>query len=191
MTPESTPPTVTAEQKGHIYGILSVGCDRQTAADYIGCSLTEFRNLMRHDAAFAKDVRRSEADAELKNMRNVQDVAREKKEWRASVWWLERRSPERFGRRTAGSVTARQLRGYLTLLAQMLNERLPDEKERQPFLDQLNKLSDEVDRILRNDQVLLSAILKDAGDAPGEEEIDPETEETAEDESDFDTSSWT
>jgi hypothetical protein len=191
MTPERTFPTLTDQQKGHIYGILTVGCDRQTAADFIGCSLMDFRNLMQHDAAFAKDVRRSEAEAELKNMRNVQDTAREKKEWRASVWWLERRSPERFGRRTAGSVTARQLRGYFTLLSQMLNERLPDEKDRQPFLDQLNKLGEEVDRILRNDQVLLSALLGGPDDTTSEEDAGAEPEEAEENESDFDTSPWT
>jgi hypothetical protein len=191
MTHDNTAPALTDEQKGRICGILSVGCDRQTAADYIGCSLSDLRNLMEHDAAFAKDIRHAEAEAELKNMRNVQDTAREKKEWRASVWWLERRSPERFGRRTAGSVTARQLRGYFTLLTQMLDDRFPDAKERQPFLDQLNTLANEVDRILRNDQVLLTTLLGREEDVSSDQEADAELEETAEDEADFDTSTWT
>ena len=71
MTLDNISPTLTDEQKGRIYGILAVGCDRQTAADYIGCSLADLRNMMQRDSAFAKDVRRAEAEIELKHMNIV------------------------------------------------------------------------------------------------------------------------
>ena len=60
---------------------------------------------MLRDADFAAEVRRAEAPVELSHMRNVQNAAQDGKNWRASVWWLERRSPERFGPRGAGTVT--------------------------------------------------------------------------------------
>src|SRR5687768_13729973 len=99
MTHEPSPIPLTDEQKSQIRGILSVGCDRQTAVDYVGCSLADIRRAMLEDAAFMADVRRAEAGIELMHMRNVQEAAEKKKEWRASVWWLEQRSPERFARK--------------------------------------------------------------------------------------------
>ena len=97
MTSELITPALTDEQKGQICGILSVGCDRETAANFVGCSLADIRRAMQHDRAFAANVRRTEAGVELSHMRTVQEAAKEAKNWRASVWWLERRSPERFG----------------------------------------------------------------------------------------------
>src|SRR5215210_2285829 len=81
MTSNLLPSALTDQQKDHICGILSVGCDRQTAADFIGCSLTDIRRNMLHDSKFFTDVRRAEAQVELKHMRNVQDTASEKKDW--------------------------------------------------------------------------------------------------------------
>jgi hypothetical protein len=154
-------PALTDEQKGRICGILSVGCDRQTAADFIGCSLTDIRRSMQHDSQFFADVRRAEAEVELKHMRNVQETARDKKDWRASVWWLERRSPERFARR-AGAFTARQLKAFITILGDLLREGVPNIEERQPLLDRLNAMSDDIDRILRDDQCALADLVDGA-----------------------------
>jgi hypothetical protein len=179
MTPDPTVPTVSDEQRGRIYGILSAGCDRQTAADYIGCSLADFRSMMQRDSAFAKEVRRCEAQVEFKHMQNVQALAHEKKEWRASVWWLERRAPERFARR-AGAVTARQLKAYIAVLSDLLCEVIPDFKERQTAIDRLNALADDVDKILRDDQFTLGNLLED----PESEDSDEDAESEADDSSD-------
>ena len=65
---------------------------------------------MQHDAEFVANVRRAEASVELSHMRNVQQAAKDKKDWRASVWWLERRSPERFGT-PRGTVTVAAVQG--------------------------------------------------------------------------------
>jgi hypothetical protein len=171
MTLDNSAPILTDEQKGRIYGVLSTGCDRQTAADFIGCPLTDFRSAMRNDATFAKEVRRSESGVEFQHMRNIQAIAENKKEWRASVWWLERRSPERFGRRS-GAITARQLKAYIAVLADLLRESFPDPKERQPILDRLNALADDVDQILRDDQFVLNSILEEADDVPRDDAAD-------------------
>ena len=109
------PKRLSNEQKAQIFGILSVGCDRETAAEYVGCSLADIRRHMESDPQFVANVRRAEARIELSHMRCVHDVVENKKEWRAAVWWLERRSPERYGRRTPDAVTARQLKAFVSL----------------------------------------------------------------------------
>jgi hypothetical protein len=191
MTLDNISPTLTDEQKGRIYGILAVGCDRQTAADYIGCSLADLRNMMQRDSAFAKDVRRAEAEIELKHMNIVQETARDKKEWRASVWWLERRSPERFGRRTAGAVTARQLKAYIAVLCDLLREGIPNDKERQTIIDRLNALADDVDKILRDDQFPLGDLLEDPECPASDEAAEAESDDSADGPTNLHISHWT
>lgn len=191
MNSDNTIPSLTDEQKGRIYGILLTGCDRQTAADYIGCSLTDLRSVMQHDPAFAKEVHRSEAEVEFKHMRNVQEIASAKKEWRASVWWLERRSPERFGRRSAGAVTARQLKAYIAVLTDLLREGFPDAEERQPIIDQLHALADDVDKILRDDQFLLANLLGDPECEANDEDAEAEPDDSADGPTNLHLSHWT
>ncbi|HEX4415168.1 MAG TPA: hypothetical protein VH107_16160 [Lacipirellulaceae bacterium] len=128
---------LSAEQMGQIYGILSVGCDRETAANFIGCLPADIVRAMRSDAEFNTSVRRTEAAAELNHMRTVQNAAKDEKNWRASVWWLERRSPERFGSRGAGTVTTRHLKAFLTLVAECLNSDIRDAADRERVMTRL------------------------------------------------------
>ncbi len=153
MTCELVPVELTDEQKSQVYGVLSVGCDRQTAADYLGCSLGDIRRAMQRDATFAAGVCRAEARIELSHMRNVHEVATDNKEWRASVWWLERRSPERFGRRSPGAVTPRQLKEFIAILADALREVAPSADDGQQIVARLNSLAESVDKLLRDSQL--------------------------------------
>lgn len=141
---------LTELQKAQICTVLSIGCDRQTAVDYTGCSLKQLRNAMRNDTAFATELRRAEASAELTHMRNVQELAKVKKDWKASVWWLERRAPERFARR-AGSLTARQLKTFVAILSERLQENLANAKDQARIADCLRQFADEIDALLSNE----------------------------------------
>jgi hypothetical protein len=151
MTCEPIPSELSNEQQAQVCGVLSVGCDRQTAADYLGCSLADIRRAMQSDSAFAASVRRAEASVELMHMRNVQELAKDKKDWRASVWWLERRAPERFARR-AGAVTARQLKAFVALLTGAIQEDVRCDEDRARLVARLNTICVSVDRMLRDRQ---------------------------------------
>jgi hypothetical protein len=140
MTSQLIALELTLEQKGQICGILSVGCDRETAAAFIGCSPADIARAMRHDDPFANDVRRTEASAELSHMRNVQQAAKDVKNWRASVWWLERRSPERFGARSPGTITSRHLKTFIQMLADNVNEDVQDIEDRQRILERFEQI---------------------------------------------------
>lgn len=141
---------LTAEQQGQILGILSVGCDRDTAAGFVGCTAVQIARAMQIDPAFGVVVRRTEAAAELTCMRTVQAAAKEVKTWRAAVWWLERRSPERFASRGAGTVTTRQLRAFLTIIGDLLNEEIHDPNDRQRVLARLNAYDSLADNLVND-----------------------------------------
>ncbi len=130
--PQSTTNSLlTAEQKAKVYGVLAVGCDRETAANLVGCTPSEITRAMHVDAEFAAKVRRTEAAVELGHMRIILNEALENKSWRAAVWWLERRSPERFGSRGAGTVTVSHMRAYLTLLGEALSSAIQNADDRE------------------------------------------------------------
>jgi len=150
MTCELLPSQLTDDQKGQVCGVLSVGCDRQTAANLIGCALADIRRTMQCDPQSAASVCRAEAGSELSHMRNVQQATKETKNWRASVWWPERHSPERFGPRGPGVVTARQLKAFIAILTDALQEVVHSEDDRQKIVARLKTLTDSADQMLRD-----------------------------------------
>jgi hypothetical protein len=166
------PPSLTDEQKGRICGILSVGCDRQTAADFVGCSLGDVRRALQCDGDFLANVRRAEAGVELSHMRNVQQAAQDKKDWKASIWWLECRSPERFARRS-GTVTVPQLKAFVAILIDTLASEVSNIEDRQRVLARMRQISESVEQLLRDaraDVVDLTATAIDLAATAGENE---------------------
>lgn len=135
------------EQKSRIYGVIAVGCDWQTAANLVGCSVSDMRREMHRDSQFAEQVRRSEASAELSHMRTIQKAIEDPKNWRTSVWWLERHAPERFAR-NAGAITARQLKLFLTILADVLIGDGQCSLTPEELLSRLDMLADSIDQLL-------------------------------------------
>jgi hypothetical protein len=149
MPHEPTHIALSESQKSQICGTLTVGCDRQTAADYVGCSLADIRHNMEHDPRFVAEVRRAEARCELSYMRCVQEVVANKKEWRAAVWWLERRSPERFARRP-DAVTSRQLKMFVTLLIDIIKHDVTNAEDLGRIVAHMQSIAESVDKMLRD-----------------------------------------
>lgn len=137
--PDCSP--LTDAQKREACLILSLGCDRETVADYLGCSASDIRQAMLQDERFADDVRRAEAGIELSHMRNIHNAAKDEKNWRVSVWWLERRAPERYGRRVAGAVTTRQLESIVAWLVDAVIEEIHDPADRDRLVSRLERLA--------------------------------------------------
>lgn len=133
-------PSLTEEQKREALLILSIGCDRATAASYVGTSAASLEAATAEDRAFADAVARAEAAAEMAHMRNVQQAAKEEKNWRASVWWLERRLPDRYGRRNAESVTPGELKRFLAALAEAVAEEVSHPQDRERLLQRVRSL---------------------------------------------------
>jgi hypothetical protein len=81
---------LTEFQKAQICTILLLGNVRATACKYLGISADRLEAEAARDAAFARDLLRAEAEAEMRHMANVHTAAKDEKNWRTSVWWLER-----------------------------------------------------------------------------------------------------
>ncbi|MGL4512312.1 MAG: hypothetical protein ACRCT8_04420 [Lacipirellulaceae bacterium] len=143
--------TLTEEQKRDVVAILALGCDRETAAKYAGLTAAGLDDEARRDADFAVELRRAEAGCELGHMRVVQQAAREEKQWRASLWWLERRAPDRYAKRDPGLVTRRELARFLNTVAGGIAAEVRSEEDRQRVLDRLAVLAEAIGDPLAGD----------------------------------------
>ncbi len=136
-SPDEEPNRFTSEQKRECCLMISMGCDRETACNYLGKTAEELRYELRHDLAFRKQLLRAEATPEFNHMRNLYKAAQDEKHWRASVWWLERRAPERYARRPPGALTAPQLRQVIEELAETIVGEVNNPQDRQRLLARL------------------------------------------------------
>lgn len=124
-------------QRQELRSILLLGCDRTTARNFLGLAPAQLREALAGDDGLAVLVARAEAAAELHHMRNVHGAAKDEKNWRASVWWLERRSPERFARRDAASWSPSELAEVLEELAAEIVAEIDDPDVRRRMVDRL------------------------------------------------------
>ena len=99
MTKRSSTPPVTLQQKDEFCAAISLGCDRETARKFQGWTQEQLSLAIDNDPKFHQKLQRAEATAELTHVRNLNSAAAEPKNWRVSVWWLERRWPQRYGKR--------------------------------------------------------------------------------------------
>jgi hypothetical protein len=166
MANDLTTTVLTSEQKSQITAVISVGCDWRTAADYAGCKLADIRRAMQNDPQFAADLRRSQARIELNHMQTIRKAAEEPKNYRASMWWLERHAPERFGPRSAGVVTARQLKAYLAILASVLNGGDDGPMQRSEVLERLRNFALSIDELMRDERMNESEAMDSFASAP-------------------------
>lgn len=141
MTNLPTQPSFTEELKDQVCAILQRGSDRQTAANLLGLSLADLRQQLRADPTFRRQVRQAEAACEFRHMEHLQKAAGDEKNWRVSVWWLERRAPERFARRDPGVVTARQLEAFVDVLATAIAEDVHDRGDRRRLLRTMKRMA--------------------------------------------------
>ena len=154
---------LTEEQQREAVLITSVGCDRETVAKYVGCTSAGLVEAMIGDAAFAASMLRAEASSELAHMRNVQQAGKDDKQWRASVWWLERRAPERYAKREIDAIGRRELVRLLGIVAAGIADVVTDVNDRKRVLERLQDLAESMANPLRPKS------LESNTDAAGEE----------------------
>jgi hypothetical protein len=132
MTSKPTTASLTDDKMNTICNTLETGCDRETAAGRAKCALIDIAHEIARNPEFALRVRCAEAIAEETHMTHIFKTTKDGRFCRASAWWLEQRSPERFGRRAPGVITPRQLDQALTAWHELLKQRFdsPADKER-------------------------------------------------------------
>jgi len=157
---ESQP--LTDDQKREFCLIVLIGCDRETASNYLGCTLRQLQGALKRDPKFAKQLARAEATPEFIHMRNLHNAAKDEKHWRVSVWWLERCAPERYARRNPDAISAAQLRQIIKELADAIAGEVASQDDRQRLLTRLSKIAREV----QDDQPL--EVEEQSQDSPSE-----------------------
>jgi hypothetical protein len=68
------------------------------------------------------------------------------------VWWLERRSPERFARRSPGTVTVRQLKAFVAILVDAVSSDVTNADDRRRISARLREIAASVEQLLRDAQ---------------------------------------
>jgi len=82
--------TLDAVERAKLLQVIKLGCPSATAGKYVGLTREQLDALVMRDEELMRDVLRAEADAEVRHMGNVHKAANDEKNWRTSVWWLER-----------------------------------------------------------------------------------------------------
>ncbi|QDU86950.1 hypothetical protein Pla175_03040 [Pirellulimonas nuda] len=139
---------LTDEQKQQLLAIASLGCDRLTSSRYVGASVEALRGAIDADPRFAVDLVRAEAQAELAHMKNVHHASQDEKNWRVSVWWLERCRPERYAPQRAGAVTEQDVDQLMGLIREAIEEEVADPAERDRVYDRLELAARKIDRAI-------------------------------------------
>ena len=83
---------------GAICAHLRSGATRTAAVAAAGVSYDAFRRWQKSNAEFASAVMQAEAECAVAMSKVIFDAAMAG-DWRASLWWLERRRPYEWGRR--------------------------------------------------------------------------------------------
>jgi hypothetical protein len=122
--PVGRPRKLDEQKQREICAMLAVGCDRRSAAKYVGCTVETIRQTALRDREFAERLRHSELRAKLAQLQNIQSAG--KSSWRASAWMLERLYPQEFARRAPDTVTREELAQFLTELGKLFGRHVTD-----------------------------------------------------------------
>lgn len=90
------------KNEARVYEILqglSIGMSRRAASALGGISDDTLRRWMKSDDTLAHSVERAEATASQTAVESIHRASIDG-DWRAAAWWLERRRPEEWGKRT-------------------------------------------------------------------------------------------
>jgi hypothetical protein len=115
-----------------ICAILAIGGTRRVAALYVGCSVSTITRTANRDPAFALRLEHAEADMEVFQLQNIRQAS--KSSWNAAAWILERRLPERYGKRGPHTVPLADLQDAFAGAMELVNEALPNEEMREALL---------------------------------------------------------
>ena len=139
--PAGRPPVLDEAKKREIIAILTVGCSRAAAAEYVGCHVATIRNTADRDEEFGLRLTQAELSHEIVHLKHINSAAKDARYWRASAWALERSNPQRYGQRKPHTLTPEQVSQVLSHFAAVITEEVPDEAMCQRLIRRLNELT--------------------------------------------------
>jgi hypothetical protein len=85
---------VSEFDRERVLGLVRAGADQAIAAALAGISSQDLEQMKALDEELERELRKAGAEAALLHMRNIHEAAKDPRNWRLSVWWLERRTQE-------------------------------------------------------------------------------------------------
>ena len=131
---------LTEFEKAGIIAVITAGCSRETAAVYAKCSRWKLKQAISEDGTFAADVAKAEQESEVFFVNKIRKAADKEQYWRAAAWALERRCPNRYAARGAGTLTMDQVKQLVSKLADIVVQEIPGGTERRKILKRINEL---------------------------------------------------
>ncbi len=131
---------LTTLEKKNIIAIITVGCSRETAARYVGCSPMIIRREIAENKNFATQIAKAEEDSEVYFINKIRQAANKEQYWRAAAWALERRCPNRYAARGAGALSMDQVQNLVSRLAEIVVQEIPGGHERRRLLKRVHDL---------------------------------------------------
>jgi hypothetical protein len=151
---------LTDWQRAKLCEVILLGCDRTTACNYVGITAGQLADEMERDESFEREIVRSEAEAELQHMGNVHKAAKNEKNWRTSVWWLDRRSQDRSGG-AGGSPTDEHVAELVDELARIVVEVIEDVALQGRLVDRLQQALAGADKAVELDELAVCSAAPD------------------------------
>ena len=93
---------------GKIVAIISMGCSRRTAAQYVGCDRKTIQNTAERNEKFAEKLDRAQSQAVVTHVKNINSAAKKAQYWRRRPG-LERLNPEEFAAPHPDTITIEQV----------------------------------------------------------------------------------
>lgn len=128
-----------------IGAMLAIGCDLRMAAWVVGRSPAEVKALIEEDKAFLREVQKGHSHFDYKHLSHLDKAAKDPKNWRVSMWLLERLRPERYEKQRPRTIKESQLMPLLRSMADALVDGLSDEAARETLFDRVMAAAEALD----------------------------------------------
>jgi hypothetical protein len=125
MGKRGRPPKLDNDKQHDILMLVSSGCTRRTAAQFVGCAHSTIHYTAAHNQEFAKKLEKAESHAIVSHLKNINQAAKFPPYWRASAWALERLRPDDYALHKPDVITAKQMSQILACLSQMIVDEVP------------------------------------------------------------------
>jgi hypothetical protein len=132
---------VTEAEKKTLCNVIAVGCPLDTAAAVVGVELAAVHHAFQADAEFAKRLTQAAAIIEYTHVNNIKIASKVEKNWRASVWWLERCVPEKYGKRDPETMPPQRFFELRAALLAAINDEVRSTADRERLRQRLLRLS--------------------------------------------------
>jgi hypothetical protein len=135
------PPVLDEGKQREIVAIISMGCSRRTAAQYVGCAPSTIQNTAERNEKFAEKLDRGRSQAVVTHVKNINSAAKKAQYWRAAAWALERLNPEEFAAPHPNAITLEQASRVIDYFARIVIEAVPVDAYRKSIVKRVEELT--------------------------------------------------